>query len=52
MIVKYLVSFSTVLSKSRGVGPVIAWGDIAMMFYGIPTGYTVNILANTALPRT
>jgi hypothetical protein len=51
MIVKYLVSFSTVLSKA-GVGPVIAWGDIAMMFYGIPTGYTVNILANTALPRT
>jgi hypothetical protein len=51
MIVKHLASFSTVLSKAR-VGPVIAWGDVAMMFYGIPTCYTVNILANTALRRT
>ena len=48
-IVKYLISFGTVLSKA-GVGPVIAWGDIAMMFYGIPTSYTVNIVANTPLP--
>ena len=43
MTVKYLVSeFSSVLSKA-GAGPVIAWGDITMMFYGIPTGYTVTV---------
>jgi len=49
--VKYLVSFNTILSKA-GIGPVIAWGDMAMMYYGIPTCYTVNILANIVLPRT
>jgi hypothetical protein len=50
-VAKYLVLFGTVLSKAR-VGPVIAWGDIAMMFHGIPTTHTVNILSNPALPRT
>ena len=40
-------SFTRVLSEV-GIGPVIAWGDIAMMFHGIPICYTVNASANTA----
>ncbi len=44
-------SFTRVLSGA-GIGPVIAWGDIAMIFYAIPTVYAVNTLPNTASPRT
>ncbi len=31
--------------SEEGIGPVIGWGDIAMMFYGIPICFTVNPLA-------
>jgi len=41
-------SFSCVLSEV-GIGPIIAWGDIAMMFHGIPICYTVNASANPTL---
>jgi len=41
-------SFSRVLSEV-GIGPIIAWGDIAMMFHGIPICYTVNASAITTL---
>jgi len=39
-------SFTNVLSEA-GIGPVIAWGEIAMMFHGIPICFTVRILAKT-----
>ena len=48
--VEDLASFTRVLSEA-GIGPVIAWGDIAMIFHGIPTVYAVNMQHN-ASPRT
>jgi hypothetical protein len=40
--VKAFTSFTRILSEA-GIGPVIAWGDIAMIFHGIPTAYIVII---------
>jgi hypothetical protein len=34
-------SITRILSEA-GIGPVIAWGDIAMIFHGIPTSYIVT----------
>ena len=44
-------SFTRVLSEA-GIGPVITWGDIAMIFHGIPTAYAVNMQPNLASPQT
>jgi len=46
--VEDFTSFTRILSEA-GIGPVIAWGDIAMIFHGIPTSYIVSIQPN-ALP--
>jgi hypothetical protein len=40
--VKAFTSFTRILSEA-GIGPVIAWGDIAMIFHGVPTAYIVTI---------
>jgi len=34
---------STRILSEAGIGPVIAWSNIAMMFHGIPICYTVNV---------
>ncbi len=41
-------SFTRILSVA-GIGPIIAWGDIAMIFHGIPIVFTVNLPPNILL---
>ncbi len=48
--VEDFVSFTRVLSEA-GIGPVIAWGDIAMVFHGIPTVCVVNMQPNSHIAR-
>ena len=44
-------SFTRVLSEA-GIGLVIAWGEIAMMFHGIPICFTVRMLLINMTART